>query len=104
MNVPQHETGKKRAVWGLLWLSLMVSGCQSTGGSGSASVYYGAGYYHDPWYWDPVYIHDHPPEGIGPPPSRPDNGRPKPSHPIAAPPRPMPRPAARGGGRGGRRR
>ena len=95
----------------------LFTGCESTGGGGSASVYYGVGFY-DPWYYGD-YDHDH--DIVVTPPDRPDRpNRPvHPEQPIARPPssstrpstasprpaaRPMPsipstpRPAARGGG------
>jgi len=93
----------------LLLGAALLAGC-ATGGSTqvSGSVYAGGGYY-DPWYWGPC-CYD---QGVvvGPPPTRPSDGRPPPGahveQPIAKPspaprPTPAPRPAARAGG-GGRR-
>jgi len=70
-------------------LLVIVTGCESTGGSSnvSGSVYYGVGYY-DPWYygdWDDVDV-------IVTPPDRPDTAPPRPTHPIATPPMSTPRP------------
>lgn len=62
-------------------------GCETTdgGGSGSASIYYGTGFY-DPWYYG--HYHDDGDMVVTPPP--------RPTHPIApgAPgPRPTPLPS-----------
>jgi hypothetical protein len=81
----------------LLGLSALPA-CESTDGDSNAhvstSVYFGVGYY-DSWYNGPVY---YPPEGVVPPPNRPDNSTPRPEHPIANPPtvsRPTPSPSPR---------
>ena len=68
----------------------LFTGCESTGGHTSGSVYYGTGFY-DPWYYG-GYGRGH--IIVTPPPSRP---RPpaRPENPIYRPtaPRPMPMPS-----------
>jgi len=70
---------------GLLAGSLF-NGCASPdGGSASASVYYGAGFY-DPWYYGGYHG-----DVIVPPPERPEPPA-RPTHPIAPTPTPRPTP------------
>jgi hypothetical protein len=75
----------------LLLAAGTFTGCESTDGGStqvSSNVYYGVGFYEDPWYYGD-YDHDHnhndnvivtPPGG-----SRPDQGL-RPEQPIARPP------------------
>jgi len=71
----------------LLLAAGTFTGCETTDSGGaqvSSNVYYGVGFYDDPWYHGD-YDHDHdvivtPPGG-----SRPDQGL-RPEHPIARPP------------------
>jgi hypothetical protein len=69
----------------ILPLMLIVSGCESTGGSVYVGGYYDYGYgYYSPWYRHDVIVRP-------PPPHRPPV---RPEHPIARPPaRPPVRPA-----------
>ena len=104
----------------VLGLTLIAStGCETDGGGTSthSTVYYGVGWYGDPYYHGD---HDYDYEVTVPPPDRPGTGRPPHvEHPIARPPSggisprpsPMPsipsmsRPSPRmGGGGGGKRR
>jgi hypothetical protein len=66
------------------------AGCESTDAGNSTvtgSGYYGVGFY-DTWYYGDAY---YPPGDIDCPPERPDSP-PRPTHPIADPPRVAPRP------------
>jgi len=91
----------------------LVTGCESTGGGGTSTVYYGTGWYGPVYYED--YDHDHDHDIDVKPPPRPDLPV-RPEHPIASPPSfsgsrptPMPsipstpRPSFRGGMGGGNR-
>lgn len=75
----------------------VLTGCESTGGSGSSqvsgSVYYGVGFY-DPWYYGGYGYDDV--DIIVTPPERPNNpDRPvRPEQPIARPPAESSRPPA----------
>ena len=76
-------------VIGIAFALFVFTGCESTDTSGSASVYYGAGYY-DPWYYGGYYDD---PDLIVTPPDKPSSPPLEPSHPIALPPSSsMPRP------------
>ena len=90
MNMRALHNSFKAAA--LLMLALgMFSGCESTGGGGSADAgfYYGTGLY-DPWYYGGYW--DDPDIIVTPPPGRPENPPPRPTHPIALPPASAPRP------------
>ncbi len=63
-------------------------GCESNDSGGGASVYSGAGF-EDPWYYGDYYDDV---DVIVEPPDRPTSP-PRPTHPIAPPPRPMPMPS-----------
>ena len=68
----------------------LFTGCESTGGSVSGSVYYGTGFY-DPWYYGDYY---HQGDIIVTPPARPERPA-HPEQPIYHPstPRPTPMPS-----------
>jgi hypothetical protein len=68
---------------------MLFTGCESTGGSVSGGVYYGAGFY-DPWYHGGYYYDD--PDIIVTPPSNRPEPPPRPTHPIAPTPSPRPTP------------
>ncbi len=75
----------RMAALGLAVLSFIGCASGDGGGTVSGSTYYGTGF-NDPWYHGGYYY----PPGVvvTPPPGRPP---PRPAHPIAPPPRPMPR-------------
>jgi hypothetical protein len=76
--------------------SLFIQGCSSKGSYGGSASYYSDPWAHDYYYRSRVHSHYH--YRHGRPPSRPDRPKPPPSvrpprptHPIARPPRPRPR-------------
>ncbi len=89
----------------ILPLMLMMSGCESTGGSVYVGGYYGYDYgYYSPWYRHDVIVRPPPPHRppvrpehpIERPPARPPTRPPVRPTPLPArpmPSRPMPRPA-----------